>query len=231
MKAAEVMTRAVVTVPPTASLADAIRLMLEQRVSGLPVVDDGGYLLGLLTDGDLLRRVETGTERRRSAWLDLLFGPAQSAEDYVRSHGRRVEELVTREVSTVSEDTRLEDILELMEKRRIRRVPVVRDGRLVGMVSRPDLLQLLAKALEPKEHKAPSDAALRKAILAELRRYSWGRTAALSVIVADGIAYLKVIVSDDRERDAVRVAAENVGGVRGVRDHLEYWDPNTVMAY
>lgn len=101
MKAAEVMTRAVVTVPPTASLADAIRLMLEQRVSGLPVVDDGGYLLGLLTDGDLLRRVETGTERRRSAWLDLLFGPAQSAEDYVRSRGRRVWELMTRDVVTV----------------------------------------------------------------------------------------------------------------------------------
>jgi CBS-domain-containing membrane protein len=215
----------------TAALADSIRVMLEQHVSGLPVVDDGRYLLGLLTEGDLLRRVETGTEKRRPGWLNLLFGPGQATEDYVRSRGRRVVELMTRDVVTVSEDTQIEDIVELMETRRIRRVPVVRDGRLVGVISRPDLLHLLAKALEPKEHKKRSDAALRRAIMAELRRHSWGRTVAVSVIVADGIAYLKGTVSDDRERDAVRVAAENVEGVRELRDNLEYWDPNTVMAY
>lgn len=226
MNAADVMTRAVVTVQSDATIVDAIRLMLGQRISGLPVVDDADAVIGMLTEGDLLRRSETGTERRRARWLDFLRGPGRQAEDYVQAHGRKVGEVMTRNVLSVSEGTPIDEVVELMESRRVKRVAVVTGNRLVGIVSRADLLRTLLQALEQDVETAPADATLRKQVVAELSRQPWGRHGQVTVIVTDGVVYLEGTIYDVRERDAMKVAAENVAGVKEVRDHLNYFDTN-----
>ena len=231
MKAADVMARAVVTVHPGARILDAIRLMLDQRISGLPVIDSGGELVGILTEGDLLRRAETGTEKHRPQWLEFLRGPGKQAEDYVHTHGRRVEEIMTREVATVGEDAPLDEVVRLMEKKRIRRVPVVTSHKLAGIVSRADLLRALFKLLDQDAPAPTGDAALRVQVIEELRRQNWGGRSRVSVVVTDGVVYLEGFIYDLREREAMRVAAENVSGVKEVRDHIDYLDPSTVVLY
>jgi CBS domain-containing protein len=138
------MTGRVVTVAPDASVLEAIRLMLERHISGLPVIDASGALVGVITEGDFLRRVETGTERKRPRWLELVLGPRRLAEEYVHTHARRVEEVMTHEPITVTEDTPLDDVVKIMERRRIKRLPVMRGSQLVGVVSRANLLHALA---------------------------------------------------------------------------------------
>ncbi len=230
MYASDVMTKTVITIQPNTSVLDAIRLMLDQRISGLPVVDDAGELVGMLTEGDMLRRVETGTERTRPRWLDFLRDPGSKAADYVRSHGRKVGELMTGDVASVRENAPLEEVVALMESRRVKRVAVVRDNRLVGIVSRADLLRALIEttAVPPA---AATDAAMRDQIIAELQRQSWGGHGQVTVVVTEGVAYLEGVVYDLRERDAIRVAAENVPGVVSVRDNLDYFEANVALSY
>lgn len=231
MIAAGIMTRSVVTVPPTASILDAMRLMLGQRISGLPVTDDFGRLVGMLTEGDLLRRAETGTERPRSGWMQFLLGPGRMAKDYVRTHGRKVEEIMTRDVLSISEMTPLDEVVDVMESRGVKRLAIVSDDKLIGIVSHADLLRALMQDLE-KDTVAPSgDAALREAVLAELRKQNWSRPSHVSVLAADGIIYLEGFINDERERGAITVAAENTPGVQEVRDHLDYFDPNVGLMY
>jgi CBS domain-containing protein len=137
MKASEIMTMGVHTVKPDVSVADAARLMIEQGISGLPVVDATGQVVGIVTEGDFLRRAETGTERRRPRWLEILVGPGRLASEYVRTHGRKVADIMTSEVVTASADTPVQEIVGVMEKHRIKRVPVVKEGAVVGIVSPP----------------------------------------------------------------------------------------------
>jgi CBS domain-containing protein len=144
MKAKDVMTRHVVTIAPNASILEALRLMLQHKISGLPVVDEKGNLAGIVTEGDFLRRAETGTERKRSRWFEFLVGPGALAADYVRSHARRVDEVMTTDIHTITEDAPLDDVVALMEKHRIKRLPVMRGGELVRIVSRANLLHALA---------------------------------------------------------------------------------------
>ena len=228
--AAEIMTRSVITIHPDASIADAVQLMLGQRISGLPVVDADGTLVGVLTEGDLLRRFETGTEKHRPRWLEFLRGPGQLAEDYVRTHGRKVREVMTDDVATAGEDATLESLVNTMESRRVRRVPIVTAGKLVGVVSRADLLKVLAKALDQRTAQAGSDEAIREAVIAELMRQDHGARARLSVVVTVGVVFLEGLIYDPRERTAMRVAAENVPGVKEVRDNIQVLDPGLGMA-
>src|SRR5579883_1144889 len=146
MKVSDVMTRKVVSVAPEASMTEAVRLKLQHRVSGLPVVDRNEQLVGIITEGDLLRRTETGTEKHRARWIEFVVGPGRLAEEYARAHARKVGEIMTTDLTTVSEDTPLESVVELMEKRHIKRVPVLRDGKVVGIVSRANLLRALARS-------------------------------------------------------------------------------------
>ncbi len=231
MIAADIMTRAVVTIPSHAPISDAIRLMLGQRISGLPVTDGHGLLVGILTEGDLLRRAETGTEKARSQWQQFLRGAARQAEDYVRTHGRKVEELMTREVLTAEETAPLEHVVALMESKHVKRIPIVAAGQLVGVISRSDLLRALIRELDAIPPAIRSDSALREQIVAELRRQPWGGRTHVTVVVTGGVVYLEGIITDERERGAVRVAAENVPGVSGVRDHLQYCNPNVALSY
>jgi CBS domain-containing protein len=225
MNASDVMTREIISVRPDTTVAEAIRMMLDNRISGLPVIDEVGRLVGILTEGDLLRRGETGTERHRPRWLEILMGPGRLAEEYVRTHGRRIAEVMTRDPISVSPNTPLKEIVELMERHRIKRVLVLDGDAPVGILSRADLLRGLAGALEATPVAAMSDAEIRERILAELARTAWVPRDGIAITVENGIVDLNGVILDEKERGALRVAAENVPGVRAVEDHLVWVEP------
>lgn len=229
MTAAEVMTSGVTTIRPDETVADAARTMLRFGISGLPVVDAAGRLVGIVTEADFLRRAETGTERRHPCWLEFFLGPGHLADEYVHSHGRKVEEVMTQNVITVSRDTPLQEVVRIMEHKRIKRVPVVSDGKIVGIVSRANLVQALARLAEEAPASPGGDEAIRARILAELDKQVWAPTSFVNVIVRNGVAELRGTIFDEREREAVRVAAENVPGITSVKDHLVWLDPISGM--
>ena len=226
MRAMDVMTTNVITVGPNTSVQEVATLLSERGISGVPVVDAQDRVVGIVSEGDLLHRVETGTERRvqrrRSWWLDRIGSDEDLARDYVKSHGRTVKDVMTREVISVTDTTELADIATLLETKRIKRVPVVRDGKLVGIVSRANLVRALAAAgAQLTTEAAGDDRTIRAKLLAELKGQEWVHAWAADIIVRDGVVHLWC--SDDRpeeERRALRVAAENIPGVRGVEEHI-----------
>jgi CBS domain-containing protein len=224
MKARDVMTSPVISVEPDASIWQAVRIMLQRHISGLPVIDQKGGLVGIVTEGDFLRRAETGTQRRRPRWLEYLIGPGRLADEYTRSHGRKVSEIMTADPLTITEDTSLDEIVRLMEKRQIKRLPVVRDQQVVGIVSRANLVHALASVARDIKPTSAGDQAIRDRILAELASQSWAPVALVDVIVRDGVVELWGMITDERERKAIVVAAENAPGVKVVNDHLAWVD-------
>lgn len=230
MNAADVMTRNPTTVRGDTPILDALGGMLERGVSGLPVLAGDGTLVGMLTEGDLLRRVETGTERQRPRWLEFLMGSGRLAEDYVRSHARRVTEVMSKDVVSVTPDTPLPDVVALMERHRIKRVPVVDGNTCVGIVSRADLLRALHRALAQQPTQA-SDNAIREHVLREIERGPFSANASLRVTVQGGVVTLEGVIFDERQRGALRVAAETAPGVREVRDLLTWVDPNIGISF
>lgn len=229
MKASDMMTPHVVTVGPDVPIAQAIRLMLQNRISGLPVVDAAGTMVGIVTEGDFLRRSELGTERQRPRWLEFIIGPGRLADEYVHTHARKVGDVMTRDVAYVAEDTPVGEMVRLMEKRRVKRLPVLRGGRLVGIVSRASLLRALARiaAKSPPAyaHGLASDMQIREQVLAELDKQVWAPRALVDVTVVDGIVQLRGTIFAETDRQALRVLAENIPGVGGVEDLLEYSPP------
>jgi len=224
MKASDVMSRNILSVGRDATIAEAIRLMLDNQISGLPVID-AGRLVGILTEGDLLRRSETGTERHRPRWLEILMGPGRLAGEYVRTHGRKVEEIMTRDLVSVTPDTPLDEIVALMERRRVKRVPVLDGDAPVGIVSRADLLRALARTLDEEPVAVVGDDEIRERILAELAKVSCVPRDGLTITVGDGAVGLDGVILDEKEREALRVAVENVPGVRAVEDRLVWVEP------
>jgi CBS domain-containing protein len=226
MKASDVMTKRVISIEADAPIMEAVRLMLQNRISGLPVVGRKGELVGMVTEGDFLRRSEIGTQRHRNRWLEFLVGPGRLADEYVHASGRKVEEVMTREPITVTEDTPLDEAVGLMERHRIKRLPVVRDGKLVGIVTRANIMHaLVSLATGTKAAPAGDDVAVREQILAEIKRQSWAPLA--NVTVREGVVELWGTITDERERAALIVAAENVAGVKKVHDHLVWIEPNS----
>jgi CBS domain-containing protein len=225
MKTAEVMTRKVLTVGPDDTLSDAIQLMLQNRVSGLPVVGSQGELIGMLTEGDLLRRAESHTERQRPRWLEFLVGPGKLADEYVHTHSRRVGDVMTSGVMTAAPNTPLEDVVSMMEKHRIKRLPVLDDGRLVGIVSRANLLQALAIIAHDIPEAAPTDEQIRAQLWDELQKFDWTPRAFLNIVVRDSVVHLYGSVTDGRESYALKVAAQNIPGVKSVCSYLVWCDP------
>ncbi|WP_374378416.1 CBS domain-containing protein [Dongia sp.] len=227
MLAIDVMTPAVVTATPDTTIPELCRLMLQSRISALPVLDSAGKIVGIITEGDLLRRVESGTDKKRAAWVELFVSNSQLAAEYVKAHGRRAKDIMSTHIVAVNESTPLREIADLFERHSIKRVPVVRENRLVGMVSRANLLQALVAMIEAKgEPAAPKDdAAIRAVLVKEFSDKSWRPS---NVIVRQGIAHLWGEITSDEERAAMRVAAENTPGVKGVKDHTNYpvvWPP------
>ena len=230
MLARDVMTRKVISVAPDASVMQAAAAMLKHQISGLPVIDSSGILLGIVSEGDFLRRAELGTQRHRARWLEFLIGPGRLASEYVQACGRKVTEIMTPNPYTVTEATPLTAVVEAMERHRIKRVPVVCGGRLVGIVSRADLLRAVARlARATTDTGATSDAEIRERVIAELRKQSWAPLGLINVIVRDRTVDLQGTITDDGARQAMIVAAENVPGVRAVRDHLVWVEPVSGM--
>jgi CBS domain-containing protein len=213
------MVTKVISVTPDVLVQDVAYILLSNRISAVPVVDDNGQLLGIVSEGDLMRRAEAGTGRHRSWWLAILAGPEMRAIDYVKEHSRKVTDVMTRNVVTATPDTSVEGIATLLENNGIKRVPIVEDGRMVGIVSRANLLQALASMRKPHDVDA-DDTAIRESLLAQLQAAPWAHPASINVIIQDGTADLWGIVESQAEKKAVRVAAEITPGVRGVNDHL-----------
>jgi len=231
MKAKDVMTPHVITVAPDASILEALRLMLQNKISGLPVVDKNGDLAGIVTEGDFLRRTETGTERKRPRWVEFILGPGTLAKDYVHSHARRIDEVMTADVQTITEDCELDDVVALMEKHRIKRILVVRGNALVGIVSRANLLHALATLSREVTPNPKTDQTIRDSVLAELDRQSWAPRHMIDVVVRNGVVELWGTVIDPEQRDAARVAAETVPGVKAVKCHIVWVEPMSGMAF
>lgn len=221
MEAKDVMTTHVVTVRPDARVEHIAALLLEQRISGVPVVDADRRVVGIVTEGDLMRRPDIGTERHRGWWLRLFGDERERAAEYARAHGSRAEEVMTRNVVTVTEATPVGEIARLLEEHRIKRVPVVRDGKLVGIVSRANLLHSLAARPAPvHSERLPDDRAIRDEVVRVLEHEDLATHGPLNVTVTNGVAELWGLVESEEERRAIRVATENVRGVVAVKDNL-----------
>jgi CBS domain-containing protein len=221
MQASDIMSSPVVSVGPDTSVKEIASLLFEKRISGVPVLDEG-RLIGLVSEGDLLHRHEIGTDRveRSGSWWLRMFSSERTPAEYVRSHGRRARDVMTRDIVTIAPDTAVAEIATLLESRGIKRVPVMRDGQLVGIVSRANLVQALA-GMRPAAIRVtpPADQAIRGRLLTELERQSWWRQLTSNVIVTDGVVHYFGTFQSEDQQDAARVAAENIPGVRGVEDH------------
>jgi CBS domain-containing protein len=227
MKAEDVMTRDVISIDPDATVLQAARLMLQHHISGLPVIDKDGNLVGVLSEGDFLRRRETRTERRRSRWLEFLMGPGRIAAEYSHSHGSKVSEVMTTEVQTVETNAALEDIVDIMEQYRIKRVPVVCGGQTVGIITRSNLMHAMVSLARQAEPSATDDASIRERLLAEMQKELWAPAAMTNVVVRDGVVELWGVIVDERQRQALKVAAENIPGVKAVMDHMVWLEPGS----
>lgn len=228
MRAHQVMNRRVITVAPDTSIVDAANIMLRQHISGLPVVDAAGKLVGIVSEGDFLRRGEIGTQKKRGRWLSFLVGPGRSAADFVHAQGRKVGEVMTHEPLTVTEETPLEDIVELMERNHVKRLPVLRNNKMVGIITRSNLLQAVASLARDIPDPTADDDHIRNRIIQSIEKTDW-QPFGLDVTVRNGIVHLSGVITDDRLRQAAIVAAENVEGVKMVHDHLCWVDPMSGM--
>jgi len=219
MKAKDVMTHCLVSIAPDAPIRDAIARMISHQVSGMPVIDKDGTLVGMISESDFLRRAEMHTEAPQRRWLELLLGPASVADEYARSHGRTVKEVMSAEIVTAGKETPLSDIVGLMEEHGIKRVPIVEDGHVVGIVSRADLMTALGELLlKPRSSAAAADAVIRRTVLSEMRKEPWCPVHAITVKVRDGVVELDGTIFDERQRRALAVLVENVEGVKRIRD-------------
>jgi CBS domain-containing protein len=228
MRAHQIMTRPVITVTPETTIVEAANIMLQRHVSGLPVVDTAGKLVGIISEGDFIRRSEIGTQRKRGRWLKLILGPGKAATDFVHEHGFKVAEIMTPEPLTITEDTALEEIVQLMEKNNVKRLPVIRGDKIVGIVSRANLLQAVASLARQIPDPTADDDHIRNRVIDEIEKNDWCPFG-LSVIVRDGIVHLSGVITEERSRQAAIVAAENVTGVKNVHDHLCWVDTMSGM--
>jgi CBS domain-containing protein len=225
MRAMDIMTTDVITVDPDMTVQDLAKLLAERGISGAPVVDASGRLVGIVSEGDLLHRAEIGTarrhrERRRSWWLDDFA--SDLARDYIRSHGRTVKDIMTRDVVTVTEDIDLGEVAALLEAKRIKRVPVTRDGKVIGIITRANLVRALASTKStPPPQGEDDDRTIRARILAELGREEWAKVWPEDIIVRDRVVHFWLSSDEPEEKkQALRVAAETIPGVRAVEEHV-----------
>jgi CBS domain-containing protein len=219
VKARDVMVSPVVTAKPSTPVREVAELFLKHRISAVPVMDDQNRVVGIVSEGDLLHRVEAGTERRYSWWLLALMRNEALADDYVKAHALRAEDVMTRGVIAVQPDTSVHEIAAVLEKNAIKRVPVLQNGQLVGIVSRANLIQAVASARKGLEISL-SDSAIREGLFAHLKRQPWAHTGLMNITVTDGVVDLWGNIESDAERRAIRVAAEATKGVNAVNDNL-----------
>jgi CBS domain-containing protein len=223
VRARDVMTTDVLTVGPEMSIADTAKLMLARHISGVPVIDGSGLLAGIITEGDLMRRAELVTARR-PWWLALASRPEERAMAYVKAHGLKVKDVMTKKVVAIDEHDPLDRIAMIFEEQGIKRAPVMRNGKMIGIVSRANLLQGLASG--KIGDTGPSDREIKAAIITTAREDAAVRAPLIDITVTDGIVHLWGNVATEAEREAARVVAENTEGVREVQDHLRILPPS-----
>jgi CBS domain-containing protein len=219
MKARDVMVSPVITVPPSASVKEVAEILVQHRISAVPVVDADNKIVGIVSEGDLMHRSEVGTERRHAWWLQGFTSPEALADEYVRAHSRKVADLMTTKVVTALPDTPLYEVAGLMERNQVKRVPIVKDGQLLGIVSRGNLVQAIASTGNKLEISL-SDTTIREKLLTYIRQQDWAHPWQLNATVSGGVVDLWGIVTSDIERNAIRVAAESMPGVCAVNNHL-----------
>ena len=219
MKASDVMVTNVVTVGPGARVSEVAQLLLNHRISAIPVIGAKGEILGIVSEGDLLNRHEAGTTHRKSWWLELLASRETMAADYVKSHSQHVTDVMTRNVIAAPPDLSVADLAALLEKHRIKRVPIVKDGKMIGIVSRANLLQSLARQKDQSQLQR-EDSVIRNDIVGKLNSEFWARPSLVCVTVHDGTVDLTGVVDSQSEKTAVQVLAEEAAGVRGVNNEL-----------
>jgi CBS domain-containing protein len=231
MIASDIMTSPVKTIGPDATIGEAIALLLEAHISGLPVANADGKLVGLVSEGDFLHRAELGTAKRKPRWIEFLLGPGEIAESYVMSHGCKVHDVMTRDVATVGESASINEVVEVMERRRVKRLPVVTGDRIVGIITRNDLLRALSKAVRTKATGPGemTDQAILDSLLAEMKDQGFASPKTLDVTVDQGVVTLTGEIFDERQRPALIVAAENIPGVVRVVDKLVWIEPFSGM--
>jgi len=229
MNARDVMTSNVLSVTPHEPLVVAAKLMLQKKISGLPVIDDDGKLVGIVTEGDFLRRSEIGTSRERPKWVEFFIGPGKLADEYVRFSGRKVRDVMTRNVQTAVPETPLSEVVRIMERHHIKRLPVIEQGKMIGIVTRANLLDAMASFVDEVGPTRPEDTAIRKQLLAELATQPWTPVSTVNVTVRDGVVHLSGAITDERQRRALRVAAENIPGVKKVEDYITWIEPISGM--
>jgi CBS-domain-containing membrane protein len=220
MKASDVMVTDVISVSPESDVQQVAAILLTNHISAAPVVDADGRLVGMISEGDLLHRNEAGTAHERPWWLQMLITREALAGEYLREHSRRVADVMTREVVSAGPDMPVADIATLLERHRIKRVPIVKDGRVVGIVSRANLIQALATYRGRAAEAHPADAELREKVMSRLRSEPWVRPTFVNVTVADGTVDLWGIVDSATEKQALRVAVEVIPGVKAVNDSV-----------
>ena len=222
MKASDVMVTNVITVGPSASVREVANILLANRISALPVIDEHGELVGIVSEGDLMRRAELGTERRRSWWLEILVGKGKEAlaTEYMKAHARRVGDIMTRDVITAPPTAPLGDIAALLEKKHIKRVPIVEHGNVVGIVSRANLVQALASQRNETEPETIDNSIIRDKVIAQFRSEPWANFSTLNATVQGGKVELWGVVGSEAEKEAAGVAAELVAGVHAVENNV-----------
>jgi CBS domain-containing protein len=221
MLAKEIMTTNVACAKADQSIHDVAHILLERSVSALPVVDEDGCLIGVISEGDLLRRVETGTERKQSWWLDMLVSTEEKSRDYLKSHAVHVRDVMTKDVITIGEETPVSEIAGIIEENRIKRVPVLRGDRLVGIVSRADIIRVLAVRHVPVTAPAKDDLELRESVLNAIREVDGRSSGYINTLVKDGVVHLWGLAQSSAHKDAVQVAVENIPTVTALQNHLQ----------
>ena len=227
MQAKDIMTRDVTTVSPSATVREVAKLMASKRLSGLPVVSSDGRPVGMLTASDLLHRVETGTEKRSSWFTSFFSNPDDMARQYAKAHGLKAHEVMSRHVVSVRDDADLSEVADVLDRNKLKRVPVVRDGTLVGIISRSDLVRVLSEASVGQPIAKSNDAALQNAIWQEIRKQKWLDSGYVNITVKDGVVEAWGMVASAEQRNALLVLVEEAAGAAKIEDHLKVGTPNT----
>ncbi|MGO4574323.1 CBS domain-containing protein [Microvirga sp. 2TAF3] len=224
MQASDIMITDVITVRPDTTVGETARILLEHRISGAPVIDRKGHLVGIVSEGDLMRRAEIGTEKHRSWWLSLFSSTESQGSDFIKAHALRVSDVMTTDVVTAKEDTALSEVATLLERNGIKRVPIIRNDSIIGIVSRANLLQAFASVRNNRGTGSTlDDQNVRRIVIDHIRSQPWGMPWLLTVTVDNGTVNLWGPVNSDAQAKAIRIAAETTPGVRGVRDNLYRW--------
>jgi CBS domain-containing protein len=229
MNAQETMTKDVITVGPDATVGEIAGLFVRHRISAVPVVSADNRVVGIVTQTDLGHRSETGTEKKRKWWLDVFADADARAREYIKSHGLKAQDVMTRHIVSVSKTASLAEVAEVLDTHRIRQVPVMEGGKLVGMISRTDLVRKLAEVTVSAPATRPENGILQKAIWDQIKAQAWLRSSYINLAVKDGVVELWGAVDSNEQRRALRVLVEGVSGVQKVEDNVALF-PKVIAA-